>query len=276
VTTGAGTIPSRMAATPRRSTVRLFSWNVNGLRACARKGFLDWLDVERPDVLGLQEVRALPDQLHDELARPDGYHTWFHPADRKGYSGVALFSRLEPHAVTLGGLDDPRFDSEGRLIVADYGDFLLYNAYFPNGGNDLSRVPYKLEFSEAVLQHAERQRAAGRAVVMCGDVNTAHHEIDLANPRSNRKNTGFLPEERAWVSRLLEHGYRDVFRDRNPDTPGLYTWWSNRPGVRDRNVGWRIDYVLVSDDFADRVIEARIHPEVMGSDHCPVSVTLEV
>jgi exodeoxyribonuclease-3 len=265
-----------MTAHRSRSTLSLYSWNVNGLRACARKGFLDWLTDERPDVLGLQEVRALPEQLDADLVEPDGYRTWFHPAERKGYSGVALYSRVDPEAVTLGGLDEPRFDHEGRLIVADYGDFLLYNGYFPNGGNDLSRVPYKLEFSEAVLQHAERQRAAGRGVVICGDVNTAHEEIDLANPRSNRNNTGFLPEERAWVSRLLEHGYRDVFRERHPGVSGLYTWWSNRPGVRERNVGWRIDYVLVSRELADRVIDTRIHPEIMGSDHCPVSITLEV
>jgi exodeoxyribonuclease-3 len=265
-----------MAIGSKGTRLRLFSWNVNGLRACARKGFLAWLDAERPDVLGLQEVRALPEQLDDPLVRPDSYRSWFHPAERRGYSGVALYSRVEPVAVCLGGLDDSRFDTEGRLIVADYGDFLLYNGYFPNGGNDLSRVPYKLEFSEAVLQHAERQRAAGRAVVICGDVNTAHEEIDLANPRSNRNNTGFLPEERAWVSRLLDHGYRDVLRERNPGVAGLYTWWSNRPGVRERNVGWRIDYVLVSDELADRVVDARIHPQVMGSDHCPVSITLEV
>ncbi|HSN53392.1 MAG TPA: exodeoxyribonuclease III [Candidatus Sulfomarinibacteraceae bacterium] len=259
-----------------RDTIRLYSWNVNGLRACGRKGFLGWLDTERPDVLGLQETRALPDQLEPELREPDGYRTWFHPAERKGYSGVALLSGAEPRSVTLGGLGEERFDSEGRLIIADYGPFLFYTGYFPNGGHDLSRVPYKLEFSEAVLQHAEAQRKAGRSVVICGDVNTAHEEIDLANPASNRKNTGFLPEERAWVSRFLDHGYVDVFRRRNPDTPGLYTWWSNRPGVRERNVGWRIDYFFVSDDLVDHVIDARIHPEVLGSDHCPISLELEI
>ncbi|HSL18501.1 MAG TPA: exodeoxyribonuclease III [Methylomirabilota bacterium] len=259
-----------------RDTIRLYSWNVNGLRACGRKGFAEWLEAERPDVLGLQETRALPDQLEPELREPNGYRAWFHPAERRGYSGVALLSRAEPQSVVLGGLGEERFDSEGRLIVADYGPFLLYTGYFPNGGHDLSRVPYKLEFSEAVLQHAEAQRKAGRSVVICGDVNTAHEEIDLANPASNRKNTGFLPEERAWVSRFLDHGYVDVFRRRNPDTPGLYTWWSNRPGVRERNVGWRIDYFFVSDDLVDRVVGARIHPEVMGSDHCPISLTLEI
>jgi len=252
------------------------SWNVNGLRACARKGFLEWLHADQPDVLALQEVRALPEQLEDEVRAPDGYEVHVHPADRLGYSGVALYTGAAPAALTLGGLDEPRFDREGRLIIADYGDFLLYNGYFPNGGHDLARVPYKLEFSEAVLQHAETQRRRGRAIVLCGDFNTAHEEIDLANPGSNRKNTGFLPEERAWLSRLIDHGYVDVFRQRHPGEPGLYTWWSNRKGVRERNVGWRIDYFFVSDELADRVVDALIHPHVMGSDHCPVEVVLDV
>jgi exodeoxyribonuclease-3 len=257
-----------------RKTLRLFSWNVNGLRACGRKGFREWVDSERPDVLGLQETRALPEQLEPELREPDGYRVWFHAAEKKGYSGVALLSRVEPKRVTLGGLGDDRFDSEGRLIIADFGSFLFYTGYFPNGGNDLSRVPFKLEFSEAVLQHAEKQRDAGRSIVICGDVNTAHHEIDLANPVSNKKNTGFLPEERAWVSRLVEHGYVDIFRHRNPETTGAYTWWSNRAGVRERNVGWRIDYFFISPDLLDRVVDTRIHADVMGSDHCPISLEL--
>ncbi len=256
-------------------TIRLYSWNVNGLRACGRKGFRQWLDAEQPDVLGLQETRALPEQLDPELREPGGYHTWFHPAEKKGYSGVALYSKVAPESVTLGGLGEDRFDSEGRLIIADFGSFLFYTGYFPNGGHDLSRVPYKLEFSEAVLQHAEAQRAAGRSIVICGDVNTAHAEIDLANPASNKKNTGFLPEERAWVSRLVEHGYVDIFRQLNPDASGAYTWWSNRPGVRERNVGWRIDSFFISDDMVDRVVNTRIHTEVMGSDHCPISLTIE-
>lgn len=260
----------------RRRTTALYSWNVNGLRACARKGFLDWLHEARPDILGLQEVRATPDQLTPEVRAPDGYRTWFHPAGRKGYSGVALMSQRDLRQVELGALGQPHFDGEGRLIVADLGELVLYNGYFPNGGHDLSRVPYKLDFSEAVLQHAEAQRARGRGVVICGDVNTAHEEIDLANPRSNRRNTGFLPEERAWVTRLLDHGYLDVFRDRHPDETGHYTWWSNRPGVRERNVGWRIDYFFVSSELSDRVVDARIHPRVLGSDHCPVSLELEI
>jgi exodeoxyribonuclease-3 len=256
--------------------IRLLSWNVNGLRACARKGFPEWLRQARPEVVALQEVRATPDQLEDDVRAPDGYRTYFHPAGRPGYSGVALYTSIEPRRVTLGGLDEPRFDGEGRLIIADYGDFLLYPGYFPNGGEDLSRVPYKLEFSEAVLQHAERQRRAGRGVVICGDLNTAHHEVDLAHPKANRHNTGFLPEERAWLTRLIDHGYIDVFRERHPGEAGLYTWWSSRWGVRERNVGWRIDYFFVSEELRDRVVDARIHPQVMGSDHCPVELVLQV
>ena len=258
------------------TTLRLFSWNVNGLRACTRKGFLDWFNEEQPDILGLQETRALPEQLDDAVREPDGYETTHFPAEKKGYSGVALYTRVQPESVEASGLGEDRFLNEGRLIIADYGDFLFYTGYFPNGGHDLKRVPYKLEFSEAVLQHAEAQRRAGRGVVICGDVNTAHTEIDLANPKSNQKNTGFLPEERAWVSRLIEHGYADVFRDRHPGEGEHYTWWSNRQGARARNVGWRIDYFFVSPELGKRVVDAKIHPDVMGSDHCPIELVLDL
>ncbi len=254
--------------------VRLFTWNVNGLRACVRKGFMDWLKKERPDILSLNEVRALPEQLPPEAREPDEYHAVWNPAERKGYSGTGLLSREAPRDVRLGGLGDPALDREGRLIVSDHGDFVLYTVYFPNGGNDLSRVPYKLAFSEAVLQDAERRRAEGRSVIICGDVNTAHEEIDLANPASNRKNTGFLPEERAWISRLIDHGWVDVFRQAHPGEGGHYTWWSNRRGVRERNIGWRIDYFFVTPDLQESVTAVRHHPKVMGSDHCPVELVL--
>jgi len=254
--------------------LRLMSWNVNGLRACHRKGFLEWLEAAKPDVLGLQEVRALPEQLDEEVLNPEGFKVWLNPAERKGYSGVGLYSQIEPNLVTIGGLGEDRFDSEGRLIIADYGDFLFYTGYFPNGGKDLSRVPYKLDFSEAVLQHAEAQREQGRSIIICGDVNTAHEEIDLANPKSNQKNTGFLPEERAWVSRFLDHGYVDIFRKKHPGEPGQYTWWSNRANSRARNIGWRIDYFFISPDLEDRVVAARHHPDVMGSDHCPIELEI--
>jgi len=251
------------------------SWNVNGLRACARKGFLSWLGETQPDILGLQEVRALPEQLDEEVLKPEGYSTWLHPAEKKGYSGVALYSRIQPESISIGGLEEDRFQSEGRLIIADYGDFLFYTGYFPNGGRDLSRVPYKLDFSEAVLQHAEEQRKRGRSIIICGDVNTAHEEIDLANPKTNRKNTGFLPEERAWLSRFLDHGYLDIFRMEHPGETGHYTWWSNRAGARSRNIGWRIDYFFISPELEDKVVSIRHHPDVMGSDHCPIELELK-
>jgi len=179
-------------------------------------------------------------------------------------------------SLVTGGLDDPSFDGEGRLIIADYRTFVLYTAYYPNGGDDLSRVPFKLAFSEAVLQHAGAERRAGRSGVLCGDFNTAHREIDLANPRSNQKNTGFLPVERAWFDRLLDHRYVDVCRVRHRGVAGHYTWWSARFGVRERNVGWRIDYFFVSPDLVSRVVDARHHPEVMGSDHSPIELVLEI
>ncbi len=260
----------------KKKTTRLFSWNVNGIRACGRKGFLDWLAASKPDILGLQETRALPEQLEEKLLHPDGYQVHYNPAEKKGYSGVALYTRSAPESVILGGLDQPRFDDEGRLIIADYGDFLFYTGYFPNGGNDLSRVPFKLDFSEAVLQHAEAQRKAGRSIVICGDLNTAHKEIDLANPKSNKKNTGFLPEEREWLTRLVDHGYIDIFRGLHPGEEGRYTWWSNRAGVRERNVGWRIDYFFISPDLKGRVVAARIHADVLGSDHCPIELELDL
>ncbi len=255
-------------------SLRLVSWNVNGLRACVAKGFLEWLETARPDIAALQEVRALPEQLPPEVRAPEGYHAHWNPAARRGYSGVGLLCREEALSVTPDGLGDPQLDAEGRMIVSDHGAFLLYNVYFPNGGRDLSRVPFKLRFSEAVLQHAERRRAEGRSVVICGDVNTAHGEIDLARPKANVRNTGFLPEERAWVSRVLEHGWVDIFRTRHPGEGDHYTWWSNRAGARERNVGWRIDYFLITPDLVERVIDVRHHPEVMGSDHCPIELVL--
>lgn len=260
---------------PRSKHLHLFSWNVNGLRACERGGFSRWLSATRPDVLGLQEVRARPEQLEPQLASPDGYSAVFRPGARPGYSGVALFTRTPPRSVELSPLGEPRFDDEGRLLVADLGDLLFYTAYFPNGGHDLARVPYKLEFSEAVLQHAEARRRDGRSIVLCGDVNTAHREIDLARPKANRGNTGFLPEECAWIDRLVDHGWVDAFRHLHPGEGGHYTWWSNRRGVRERNVGWRIDSFFVTPELLPRVVECRHHPEVLGSDHCPIELVIE-
>lgn len=251
----------------------LVSWNVNGIRALGRKGFLDWLDTARPDVLGLQEIKARPEQLEEVLRLPPGYHAYWHPAQRAGYSGVAILSRERPLEVREG-LGDARFDDEGRTLTARFADFDFVTAYFPNGKHDLSRVPYKMDYCAAFLAYVEGLRAEGRGVVFCGDVNTAHREIDLARPRENRKVTGFLPEECAWMDRLTEAGWIDAYRARNPERAGAYSWWSFRSGARERNVGWRIDYFFVSPDLWPRVVDAGIHPEAAGSDHCPVSLKL--
>ncbi len=253
--------------------MKLVAWNVNGIRAVQKKGFLDWLRQTDPDILFLQETKASPDQLDEALLKPEGYHTYWAAAERKGYSGVALFSKTEPKSVTLG-LGIPEYDIEGRTIVAEYDDFVILGAYFPNGGRDLSRVPYKMAYKKAFLEYCNTCRTNGKSVIFCGDVNTAHQEIDLARPKDNHKTTGFLPEERAWMDELVIAKYVDVFRHLNPDRAEAYSWWSNRSGARERNIGWRIDYFFVSDDLVPRVAGAEIHPEVLGSDHCPVSLIL--
>lgn len=253
--------------------MKLFSWNVNGIRAAEKKGILDWLNATQPDILGVQETKANPDQLSEALKAPEGYHTYWASAERKGYSGVGLFSKTEPNDVKLG-LGIPEYDSEGRTIVAEYDDFVFITAYFPNGSADHSRVPFKMAYKEAFLEYCNALREQGKSVIFCGDVNTAHKDIDLARPKQNQKTTGFLPEERVWIDKIVEQGYVDTFRHLYPDREGAYAWWSNRGGARERNVGWRIDYFFVSPDLVDRIDEAEIHAEVMGSDHCPISLTL--
>ena len=252
----------------------IYSWNVNGIRAAQRKGFLDWLAAEQPDILGVQETKAQPDQLDEELLNPAGYHAYWDSAERKGYSGVALFSRVEPKSVQLG-LGIEKFDIEGRTIIADYGDFVLITAYFPNGSRDHSRVPYKMEYKARFLDYCNQLRADGRKVIFCGDINTAHNEIDLARPKQNTKTTGFLREERDWIDQVIAEGYIDIFRHRNPELEGAYSWWSARGGARERNVGWRIDGFYISPDVLNMVADAQIHADIMGSDHCPISLTLK-
>jgi len=254
--------------------MQLFSWNVNGLRAVQGKGFLEWLHQAQPDVLCLQETKCHPDQLDGALRAPDGYHTYWAWAEKKGYSGVALYSKTEPLSVQVG-LGIPEYDREGRTIVADYGDFVLIGAYFPNGSRDHSRVPFKMAYKADFLAFCNDLQAQGRAVVFCGDVNTSHQAIDLARPRQNQTTTGFLPEERAWIDEVVAQGYVDTFRALYPDRAGAYSWWTYIGGARARNVGWRLDYFFVSPDLWPRVAGAAIHPDVTGSDHCPVSLTLK-
>ncbi len=251
----------------------LYSWNVNGVRAAQKKGFLEWFDQTRPDILSIQETKCQPDQIDDELRRPEGYFSYWAYAEKKGYSGVALFSKKEPKSIQIG-FGIPEYDREGRTIVADYDDFTLISAYFPNGSRDHSRVPFKMAYKRDFLAFCNELRSKGRSVIFCGDVNTAHQEIDLARPKQNQNTTGFLPEERAWIDLVVDQGYVDPFRALNPDLTGAYTWWSYIGRARDRNVGWRLDYFFISPDLMPRVETANIHSDVHGSDHCPVSLTL--
>ena len=256
-------------------TLTLLSWNINGARAVHRAGFLDWLAQTAPDILCLQETRADADQLPAGLREPAGYHAFWHGSERKkGYSGTALLTRIAPDAVRFG-LGDARFDDEGRTIIADFPDFTLINCYFPNGSRDHSRVPYKLAFYEAFLAVCERLRAEGRPVIFCGDVNTAHQEIDLARPKENQNTTGFLRKERDWLDEVTARGYVDTFRHFHPDLEGQYTWWLQWGGARARNIGWRIDYFFAAAEIMPRVRAAFILPEVRGSDHCPVGLRLD-
>lgn len=253
----------------------LYSWNVNGVRAAHRKGFLDWLQQTQPDILCIQETKAHPDQLDEELRQPEGYHAYWAWAERKGYSGVALFSKRPPKQVQIG-LGLAAYDAEGRTIVAEYDTFVLIGAYFPNGSRDHSRVPFKMQYKADFLAYCNALQAQGKGVIFCGDVNTSHKPIDLARPKQNRKHTGFLPQECAWLDEVVAQGYVDTFRHFYPQQEGAYSWWSNIGGARGRNVGWRLDYFFVSPDLLPAVAGVAIHAHVMGSDHCPVSLTLDL
>jgi len=251
----------------------LISWNVNGIRAGEKKGFIDWLNKASPDILCLQETKAHPEQLSENLIKPAGYKTYWSAAEKKGYSGVAIFTKKEPLSVEEG-IGDKQFDSEGRTLVADYGDFVLFNIYFPNGSSGNKRVPFKMAFYDKFLEKANELKNKGRKIIVCGDVNTAHHEIDLARPKENQKNTGFLPEEREWMTRFVSHGYADTFRHFNKDG-GHYSWWDYKTAARERDIGWRIDYFFISENLLPQLKEAFILADVMGSDHCPVGITLK-
>jgi exodeoxyribonuclease III len=255
--------------------VRLVSWNVNGLRAVLRKGAIDEVLTLDPDVLCLQETKASADVFPSDVLALAAYDLAFCAGERKGYSGTATYSKVAPKAYFRGLEADPAYDREGRIMGTDHGDFVLLNIYFPNGKQNDERLAYKMGFYDATLAYCQQLRADGRSVVICGDVNTAHRPIDLARPKANEKTSGFLPEERAWLDRLLAHGYIDTYRHVHGDEIGAYSWWSMRSGARGRNVGWRLDYFFASEDLADKISGAAIHPEVTGSDHCPVSLELQ-
>jgi exodeoxyribonuclease-3 len=252
--------------------LKIVSWNVNGLRAVLKKGFLDFLSAESPDIVCLQETKTSEAPL--ELYQADDYHRYFASGEKKGYSGVAILSREEPLSVARG-FGDVRFDGEGRTLIADYGKFVLMNIYFPNGKASQARLDYKMAFYDAFLDYADRLKGQGRKVIVCGDINTAHDERDIARPRENSKVSGFLPAERAWMDKLESHGYVDTFRMFSREG-GQYTFWDVVSGARARNVGWRIDYFYVSANMKSDVKEAFIRTDVMGSDHCPIGIKIDI
>lgn len=254
-----------------RTHLKLFSWNVNGIRACEKKGFLQWLAQTGADVIMLQETKASPEQLSSALCQPEGFYVKWCAAEKKGYSGVATFSRA-PAAATRG-LGEARFDNEGRVLISALPQFTLFNIYFPSGGRGAERVAYKLDFYKRFLAVLKPYMDAGARVVVAGDVNTAYAEIDLARPRENRMTSGFLPEERAALGEFFEAGLVDTFRHVRP-TERKYSWWSQVTNARERDIGWRLDYIFVSPNLLAYVVDADTHPEVLGSDHCPVSLTL--
>ena len=255
------------------SRLRILSWNVNGLRAVHKKGFLQWLSEENPDILCLQETKASEDQLPVGLKNIEGYQAYFASGERKGYSGVAIYTKNQPQQV-LATFPVESFTKEGRVLGADYGEFVLFSVYFPNGKSSSERLEYKMDFYDDFLGYVEGVRQGGKHVIICGDVNTAHKEIDLARPKANEKISGFLPQERAWIDKLLDHGYVDTLRMFNQE-PEQYSYWDQMTRARDRNVGWRIDYFFVDEAFRHRVKEGFILADVMGSDHCPVGIEID-
>ena len=256
------------------ATLRICSWNVNGLRASLSSGtFPTWLDESAPDIAGLQEVKARPEQVEEHPWLGAGYEAAWHPAEKSGYSGALLLTKRAPTSLRLG-LETPEFEREGRVVEADFGEFVLLTSYFPNAGRKLARLDFKLAYYEAFLERIVTLREAGRSIVFMGDLNVAHAEMDVARP--NEKETGFLPVEREWVDRVIASGFVDTFRALHPDQAEAYSQWDPWRQRRERNIGWRIDYVFVSEDLLPAVRSAFIEREALGSDHCPVGIELDL
>jgi len=263
--------------------MRIISWNVNGYRANIKKGGFDWFLSESPDIYCLQEVKAEVSQLEQGVVNPVGYFSYFdHSKGRKGYSGVAVYSKKKPEKVEYG-LGVPEFDQEGRFLALFYDarafgnkfdKFVLLNIYFPNGGGGPERLAFKLKYYDEFLKYINKQKSAGYEVIFCGDINTAHHEIDLARPKENVENTGFLPIERAWLDEVVNAGYVDVFRHLHSNETGKYTYWDMKTFARERNVGWRIDYFFVTPGILKKIEKMKIRDSVTGSDHCPIELVL--
>ena len=254
--------------------MKILSWNVNGIRAADKKGLFNWFKKEDPDILCLQETKASSEQFPAYLRNTPKFFIYISSAERKGYSGVATYSKLKALDIKYGFRID-KFDNEGRILITDYSNFMLFNIYFPNGKKNQERLDYKLDFYDTFLAVANNFKANGKNIVVCGDFNTAHKEIDLAHPKENEKISGFLPIERAWIDTFIDHGYIDTFRYFNKK-PNQYSWWSMRTKARERNIGWRIDYFFVNKEFIKCVKRAYIMQDVMGSDHCPIGIELEV
>lgn len=251
--------------------LRLISWNVNGVRAAEKKGFLKWLHREQPDVVCLQETKSHVEQLSQDLLHPDGYESYWSSGVRKGYSGTVTYSRVSP-IMSMTNFGDPFLDGEGRIVLTEFEKFHLFNVYFPNGGSGEERLRFKLEFYRRFLDLVEGFRKQ-KPVIICGDINTAHTEDDLARPKENADTSGFMPIERAWIDRLVKAGYVDTFRMFHEGN-GHYSWWDVKTRARERNVGWRIDYFFVSKELKSKVESASILSSTQGSDHCPVELTL--
>jgi exodeoxyribonuclease-3 len=251
--------------------LRLISWNVNGIRAIEKKGFINWFESESPDILCLQETKAQPGQLSEALLKPKGYHVYWNSAEKKGYSGTVTYTKQKPVKGQELGIE--RFDSEGRTVMTEFENFILFNIYFPNGQKNEERLKYKLDFYDSYLKHVESLRQKGKSIILCGDVNTAHKPIDLARPKANEKVSGFLPVERKWLDKLVKKGYLDTFRHFCKE-PDHYTWWDYITRARERNVGWRIDYFFITEDLLPRLKDAFILSDVMGSDHCPIGIEI--
>lgn len=254
--------------------IEIISWNVNGIRAVAEKGAFDWIEERQPHILCLQEIKATADQIPNNLFNNRYPIYSINSAEKKGYSGTLIASMLEPQ------YSDNRFEidilKEGRIVEHHYGDIILFNVYFPNGQKDDERLAYKLEFYDRFLEYCQERRREGKKIIICGDVNTAHRPIDLKNPKSNEKTSGFLPIERAWIDKLLDLGYIDTFRHIHGEKENEYSWWSYRFSARSKNVGWRIDYFFISEDLIESLEDAFILQEITGSDHCPVGIRLKI
>lgn len=254
--------------------MKIISWNVNGIRAVVKKGLWQWMKQEAADIYCFQETKAKAEQVPVSLEAPTNYFTYWNSAEKAGYSGVATFTKIKPIEI-INGMGNEFFDREGRVVTTKFKDFTLLNVYFPNGKKDKARLIYKMEFYDYFLNYINNLRKNGEKIIFCGDVNTAHKEIDLSHPKENENVSGFLKVERDWMDKLVSEGYVDTFRMFNKEGNN-YSWWSARTAARSRNIGWRIDYFFVSEDLKDKIKSAFINPEVMGSDHCPVGIELEI